>query len=100
MTELIAKTRQKEREVKNIWVVNEPNGETRRSKQMTFSSATLAIFTLITLIAKFYEFEVAEYQAMALAGGVVGMAGAVSGIVLRWRSKGGVIKAKEDGDTL
>ena len=80
--------------LKNAFIVKKPDGGVRQSEQMTFSTATLAVFTLITLIAKFYEFEVDEYQAMALAGGVVGMAGSLSGIVLRWRSDGGTIKAK------
>lgn len=83
------------KQLKNTFIVKQSDGSTRTSEQMTFSTATLAVFTLITLIAKFYNFEVEEFQAMALAGGVVGMFGSLSGLVLRWRSQGGTIKAKE-----
>lgn len=82
-------------DLKNLWVVKDPDGSTRKSEQMTFSTATLFFFTVITLVAKFYEFEIEAYQAAALAGGIVGMAGSLSGIVLRWRSAGGTIKAKD-----
>ena len=81
--------------LKNLWVVKEPDGETRKSEQMAFSTATLFFFTVITLFAKFYEFEIDVYQAAALAGGIVGMAGSLTGLVLRYRSKGGTIKAKD-----
>lgn len=83
----------------NLLTVENPDGSTRKSEQMAFSSATLFFFTVITLVANFYEFEIEAYQAAALAGGIVGMAGSLSGIVLRWRSQGGTIKRKvEVGD--
>lgn len=81
--------------LKNVFVVKDPDGSTRPSEQMAFSAATLFFFTVITLVAKFYEFEIESYQAAALASGIVGMAGSLTGIVLRWRSAGGTIKAKD-----
>lgn len=79
---------------KNLFIVDTPEGGTRKSEQMGFSSATLLIFSVITLAGQFYHFDVPETQAMALAGGIVGVAGSLSGFILRLRSSGGTIKAK------
>ena len=82
-------------ELKNIWVVKEPEGGTRKSEAMITNTVTLAISILAAVIAKNYEFEIGEADIAILAAAVTAGLGSVAGLVLRWRSRGGTIKAKD-----
>lgn len=80
---------------KDLITVKQPNGDERTSEQMTVSLITLGVSIAAAVFSKVYSFDVSEADVALLSGALVGVAGSVSGLVLRWRSKGGTIKAKE-----
>ena len=82
-------------ELKNIWVVKDPDGTQRKSEAMITNTVTLVLSILAAVVAKNYEFEIGEADIAILASAVTAGLGSVAGLVLRWRSRGGTIVAKE-----
>lgn len=83
-------------DIKNLWVVKEPDGETRKSEAMITNTVTLVLSILAAIVAKNYDFEVGETEIVALAAAITAGIGSVAGLVLRYRSRGGTIKAKNE----
>ena len=80
--------------IQDVFKVEKPTGGSRNSEGMITSAVTLIFSIFAAIIAKEYAVEIGEADIAILTGAVVGAITSITGLVLRWRSKGGVIKAK------
>ena len=81
--------------LKNVWTVKEPGGTQRKSESMITNTVTLVLSILAAVVAKNYDFEIGDADIAILAAAITAGLGSVAGLVLRWRSQGGIIVAKD-----